>query len=167
MIIGQQTHGWTYYHDNIDEQLDAYRDFNLGKNYYSTPFWNITRKIEEAIGNAPYSCVWTNINKFDLDAGRPFGKYEEAISKFDDLLIEEIGILKPDVCMFFTGPHLDGRIRNLFRDIEFSTIEGWTSNQFCKLKHPLLPEKTFRSCHPKSLRIRHLEANFLEYMKTI
>lgn len=72
MIIGQQTNGWTYHADDIDNQMKTYEDFNLGIDYYSSPFWNITRKIELALGNVEYSCVWTNINKFDLNANRPY-----------------------------------------------------------------------------------------------
>ena len=106
MIIGQQTNDWTC-SDNLDHLMKTYEDFNLGVKYYSSPFWNITRKLEIAMGNVEYSCVWTNINKFDLDKNRPYGKFEREISKLDSILIGEIGFLKPRVCIFFTGPSFD------------------------------------------------------------
>ena len=47
MIIGQQTQGWC--NGNIDDLLTCYNDFNFGESYYSSPFWNVTRKIESAL----------------------------------------------------------------------------------------------------------------------
>jgi hypothetical protein len=165
MVVGQETNGWTYDIDDIEKQMKTYEDFNLGINYTSSPFWNITRKLESALGNEAYSCGWTNISKFDLDSGRAFGEYEEAISQFDSILISEMKILKPKFCMFFTGPSFDSRIIKLFPGVEFIELPNWPSRQFCQLKHPDLPEFTFRSYHPKSLRLRDLENGFIDYIK--
>jgi hypothetical protein len=166
LIIGQQTKGWTYDVD-IEKQQSTYESFNVGENYYSSPFWNITRKLEKAVGNDAFSCAWTNINKFDLEEDRPYGEFEQAISKLDSILIEEINIIKPEVCMFFTGPAFDYRIKNLFLEIELIEIEGWSVRQFCRLKHKDLPEKSFRSYHPKALRIQQLEDKFIKDMENI
>jgi hypothetical protein len=165
LIIGQQTKGWTYHHDNIEKQINTYDKFNIGEDYYASPFWNITRKLEKALGNEPLSCAWTNINKFDLDEDKPTGEYETEISKLDAILVEEINIIQPNICMFFTGPSFDYRLKYLFPRIEFIKLENWNSRQFCKLKHPELPEKSFRSYHPKYLRINYLEDGFLEEME--
>ena len=132
----------------------------------SSPFWNVTRKLEKAIGNDEYSCVWTNINKFDLDANRPYGKYEELISTVDSILINEIEILEPNICIFFTGPSFDYRIRKIFSGVEFKEIQNWKLGQLCQLKHKYLPKCSVRTYHPKSLRIRHFEDDFIEYIQT-
>jgi len=166
MIIGQQTNGWSYYYKDIEKQLRNYEEFNLGEEYYSSPFWNVTRKLEKAIGNDEYSCVWTNINKFDLDANRPYGKYEELISTVDSILINEIEILEPNICIFFTGPSFDYRIRKIFSGVEFKEIQNWKLGQLCQLKHKYLPKCSVRTHHPKSLRIRHFEDDFIEYIQT-
>ncbi len=166
LIIGQQTKGWTYDLD-IEKQLLNYESFNVGVNYYPSPFWNITRKLEKAIGNDPLSCAWTNINKFDLEEDRPYGEFEQAISKLDPILVDEIKIIKPEVCMFFTGPDFDYRIKNIFANIEFVGIGGWNVRQFCRLKHKDLPEMSFRSYHPKALRIQQLEADFIKSIENI
>lgn len=107
LIIGQEIKGWGYHSSDIDAGMKHYEDFNLGANYYSSPFWNITRKVERLLGNVEYSCAWTNISKFDVNAKRPQGDYLTEISKIDHLLIKEISILNPDVVLFFTGPDLD------------------------------------------------------------
>jgi len=82
----------------------------------------------------------------------------------DSILIDEIDIIKPNICMFFTGPDFDYRLKNIFTGIEFIEIEGWNIRQFCKLKHKKLPETSLRSYHPKSLRIQHLEERFILQM---
>lgn len=165
LIIGQETKGWGYHSSDIDAGMKLYEDFNLGVKYNSSPFWNITRKIERLLGNDEYSCAWTNISKFDVNAKRPLGEYLSKISEIDDLLIKEIEILNPNVVLFFTGPNLDYRIRNVFSQIVYKSIEGFTSRQFCKLNHSVLPIRTFRSYHPKSLRIRKIEEPFIKYLK--
>jgi len=167
LIIGQQTNGWTYDVSDVNKQMGTYKGFNLGINYYSSPFWNITRKLENAIGIQEYSCAWTNVNKFDLNAGKPYGEYEKEIEKLDDLLIKEIEIIKPDICVFFTGPSFDNRIKKAFNGVSFNKIDNWDKRQLTKLEHPLLPELTFKTHHPKSLRIRHIENRFIEFMKGI
>jgi hypothetical protein len=68
--------------------------------------------------------------------------------------------------VFFTGPDFDYRLRNLFTGIEFVEIEGWSIRQFCRLKHEKLPEKSFRSYHPRSLRTQQLEDRFIKQMSS-
>ena len=165
LIVGQETNGWSYHINEIEKQMTTYEKFNVGIDYYASPFWNITRKIENALDNKPHSCAWTNLNKFDLDSGRPHGEYETAISALDDILLSELEILKPDFCLFYTGPSFDYRLKTIFQEIEFIEIPNFTIKQFCKLKHPNLPENSYRSHHPKSLRIRHLEEDFINYIK--
>jgi hypothetical protein len=167
LIVGQETFGWDYHVSNIDKQMQAYENFNLGVDYYSSPFWNITRKVERALKNEEHSCAWTNISKFDHDGGKAQGKYEQVISSLDSILVDEIKIIAPTVCIFFTGPSFDGRIKNIFEGIQFDDVSNWPNRQFCKLTHPLLPENTFRSYHPKSLRMRHLENNFIDFISTL
>jgi hypothetical protein len=167
LIVGQETNGWCYDIDDLNQQMTHYENFNLGINYYSSPFWNVTRKLESALNNNAYSSAWTNISKFDLDGTRSYGEYEEAISGLDNILISEIKIVKPKFCVFFTGPSFDGRIKNIFDEVEFIDVPDWNNRQFCRLKHPNLPEYTFRSYHPKSLRIKRLENNFINYFSSL
>jgi hypothetical protein len=166
LIVGQETSGWTCYVDDLRKQMDVYENFNLGENYYSSPFWNVTRKIEKALGNEPYSCAYTNINKFDHDGGRPRGGYEREIASLDDILVTEIKIIQPKVCIFFTGHSFDSRIRNIFPEVEFANIEGWgwKPKQLSHLKHPGLPFLTFRTYHPRYLRQKRLETDFIEFL---
>lgn len=167
LIIGQETKGWDNISSEIEGLMSVYEEFNLGKKYYSSPFWNVTRKVERILGIEEYSCAWTNLNKYDINSKRPKGKHEKEISKFDDLLISEIKILKPDVCIFFTGPHFDSRLIKIYEGIKFKEEENWKRNQFqlVSLKHENLPELSIRTYHPKYLRMQKHEPQFLELIK--
>jgi len=90
LVIGQETNGWYDQVDDVQIKRQQYQTFNVGEGYRPSPFWNITRKVEAALGNQPYSCVWSNINRFDLDRKRPYGEYEATISTLDFLLVKEI-----------------------------------------------------------------------------
>jgi len=166
LIIGQETNGWLDSPKNLQNMLTSYEKFNVGETYRSSPFWSITRKLESILGNERYSCAWTNLSKFDVNNKRATGTYEKAISTLDNLLIDEIKIVTPSICRFLTGPAFDERVKRIFPSIEFVPIQGWNSSQFCKLKHPYLPEHTYRSYHPKSLRLRKLESNFINFFST-
>lgn len=164
MIIGQETNGWDYNVDDLEKQMKVYENFNVGINYYSSPFWNVTRKLEKALGNEAHSCAWTNFSKFDVDAGRAFGEQEKEISTLDKLLVKEIEILKPKMCVLFTGPNFDHRVKDTFENVEFIEVEGFTTRQLAQLKHKDLPELTFRTYHPNYLRRSGLEEEVLDFL---
>ena len=162
LIVGQETSGWTHYIDEIEKQMTTYEKFNVGQSQSTNVFWDIIRKIENLLGNEPCSCAWTNLSKFDLYGGKSYGKYVKAISGLDQVLLDEIRIVAPKVCLFFTGPDFDSRLKKVFTGIEFVEIPGWGLNQLSLIKHPSLPVYTFRAYHPKSLKLHRLESNFMQ-----
>lgn len=167
LVVGQETNGWTYFVDEIEKQMNTYEQYQVGKSHDHVPFWSIVRKVERALGNDPYSCAWTNLSKFDLYGGKCYGKYQKVVKGLDKVIVDEIGILKPEVCIFFTGPDFDARLRRIFREVDFVAVSGWNMKQFCMLRHPLLPVLTFRSYHPKSLRLKNLENQFIDYISNL
>jgi len=167
LIIGQETNGWHYNVDDLELQMKVYEDFNVGIDYYASPFWNVTRKVEKSLGNAPYSCAWTNISKFDLDNSRSYGLYESEISKVDDLLLKEIDILKPRICIFFTGPSFDERIKGIFENINFFEVADYNLREFCRLEHSCLPYHTYRAYHPNYMRRMGYENDFIEFISNL
>jgi hypothetical protein len=167
LIIGKETNGWPVEGENLDKQMKQYGKFNVGLGYYSSPFWSVTRKLEELLGNKSHSCAWSNLSKFDLDCGSPYGEYEDAVSTVDDILKEEIEIIDPLICIFFTGPSLDDRIKDVFTDVKFEKCGEWNERALSKLVHPNLPTKTYRVYHPNYLRRAGFEDDFLEFMSSI
>jgi hypothetical protein len=167
LIIGQETSGWDYKNDNLVEQMKVSEDFNLGEQYYASPFWNVVRKVERVLGHEEYSCAQTNISKFDVEGGRAYGEHEIAISALDNLLVTEIDILQPKICLFFTGPNFDDRISKIFPNVEFVAVGNHPINQFSQLRHENLPLLTFRSYHPRYLRQSGQENNFIEFITSL
>jgi hypothetical protein len=167
LIVGQETNGWTYFVDEIERQMYTYEQYNVGSNLDHLPFWNIIRKVEKALGNDPHSCAWTNLSRFDLYGGKSYGKYQKVIKGLDRIIVDEIKICTPEICIFFTGPDFDARLRRIFKDMDFVAIPGWNMKQLSMLRHPLLPYLTFRSYHPKSLRLKNLENNFIEFISDL
>jgi len=172
LIIGQETNGWGICKSPVTQEglmklMVEYEEFCVGKDYYASPFWNVTRKIEQLLGNEPFSCAWTNISKYDLNCGRPDAEHEKILSPMDNLLVDEIRIMKPKICIFFTGYLLDYRIQNIFKNVEFLQVNGFTSSQLCQLKHDQLPLLTYRTYHPGYLRRGGLEEQFIEFINLI
>lgn len=157
MIIGQQTRGWNCEIEDFDAQLECYKDFDLGRTYYASPFWNIYHKFEKNILGNEYCSVWGNINKYDLKKDKPYGKYEEEISKLDYLLREEIKILNPDIVIFLCGYTFDERIVSQYNGLELIPVKNWKFRELIQFKHKDLPIHTYRTYHPNYLRRSKLE----------
>lgn len=165
MIIGQQTQGWS--DGNISEQLSCYKKFNFGENYYATPFWNITRKIQRALTIDEFSIVWSNLNRCDFDGARPPHSIEKKLISLSSILTSEIEILKPDVVIFFSGPNFDWHISNNFNNPLFSTIQGFSGRELSRVEHKLLPKHTYKTYHPRYLRQSGIEPRFIEFIENI
>jgi len=60
-----------------------------------------------------------------------------------------ICILKPEVCIFLTGPSYDNNIRLKFPDVEFINFGGYKFiNEVAQLKSKNLPFHSYRTYHP-------------------
>lgn len=164
LIIGQQTNGW---HGNYKIFNVGGKRTDTGRKYYNSPFWNIARKIENILGDEPYSCAWSNINRYDHNCKEPKGVILEKIQELDFLLKEEIALIKPDVCMFFTNKKYDYRLERLFPGLTMQTIEGLPREHFALLGHELLPKYSFRTPHPKTIRIQNWEHDFVHAMQEL
>jgi len=161
LVIGQETAGWGDDYDDIDAQLEIYRKFKMGEKQPG-PFWNITRKIESILGVEKCSCAWSNLNRFDHNGKPPTGAVLDSIPRLDFLVREEIRILRPDVCLFYTNRKYDYRIELLYPNVQFSDIDGLPRSHFARLVHVDLPPLTIRTPHPKTIRMKGWEETFLE-----
>jgi hypothetical protein len=168
-VVGRETFGWKAFADVVskeecEDMMCEYEDFKVGRYYYSSPFWNVIRKIEKVLGNKAYSCFWTNISKYDQACGTPDAKHEELFSAVDNLLIDEIRITAPKICIFFTSYRFDYRLKNIFEQVEFIEVDGFDLKTLCLLKHPSLPILTFRTYHPRYLRMRGWEESVIDFI---
>ena len=170
-VVGQQTYGWGFnkYRDEywcpskwdnsfeklIGELIKVYKNFHLGEDYYSTPFWraayNLYRKLN-AYG-PEYGFLWSNLVKVDQDQNRPEGFVEEIVCNSFPVLPLEIEVTRPDVVVFFTGPRYDQRLKQTFRALSFDKIQGYDERTLSRVVHGGLPKNSFRTYHPKYLSL--------------
>ena len=62
-------------------------------------------------------------------------------------------MLRPDVVVFFTGPHYDKAIRAEFTDVEFEAFgPGYPESSLAFVRARGLPVKTVRTFHPEYLQ---------------
>ncbi len=159
LVIGQQTNGWAdeykkedpHYYKNVKLLMNLYKNFRLEDRPYKkwSYFWKFFPQVEKIFVKDTLCAMHSNINRFDHNNDRPYGKIKEEVSKLDFLLIEEIKILKPDICIFAVGYTFDKRLERALPNISFNSIDGWWKNELCMLSHPNLPLKSFRMSHPK------------------
>ncbi|MCF6314312.1 MAG: hypothetical protein L3J39_17825 [Verrucomicrobiales bacterium] len=81
------------------------------------------------------------------------------------MIQEEIQIIQPDICMFYTNRKYDQRIKDLYEGVIFEEVSGLPFNHFCRLLHPNLPAHTYRTPHPKTIRIQSWEEAFISVMQ--
>ena len=165
LIVGQQTNGWCV--GSIDDLLECYKEFNFGKQYFSSPFWNVTRNLEKFLKIDPFAITWSNLNKCDFNGSRPNKKLEQEIYSKFPVLTGEIGLLKPDIVLFFSGPNYDSHLKRIFPKCKFINVSGFLERQLCRVEHQVLPFNSYRTYHPKYLRISGLELKVLNKLKAI
>ena len=148
MIVGQQTYGWPSIAVGLDELLRAYEDFDLGREYTPSPFWQASHEVfRGANPNGPERAfLWTNLVRVDQHGERPCAEIEDAVSDLG-LLNLELRLLEPHAVVFFTGPYYDERLRHTFPGVRYRELGPDVE----RLEHQDLPCKAFRTYHPRYL----------------
>lgn len=154
MIIGQETNDWFAEKINgtekLNDSLRTYEIFRLGEGYESKPFWRTANYINEKLnGGKKLNFIWNNVNKFGLSGiGRPDAVVLDNENKYFNLLSDELRILKPDACVFLSGPDYDTDIKNKLPDIKFLPFSSEPERAVARLKSRSLPEHSYRTYHP-------------------
>ena len=148
MIIGQQTYGWPSVTVGLEALLREYKEFDLGRKYYSSPFWQTSHQVfRSANPDGPERAfLWSNLVRVDQHCERPCAEIENAVSRLG-LLNRELHILEPDAAVFFTGPRYDDRLRRTFPGVRYHDL----AQDVVRLEHEDLPVKSFRTYHPRYL----------------
>jgi hypothetical protein len=155
LVVGQQTWGWTGHGEintlgQVEWLMKGYEHFSLGRHYIASPFWQASHELYSRLnpGCPAGGFMWSNLVKVDQDGNRPSAEVEEQICRMEILPVE-IEILEPDVTVFFTGPRYDARLRSTFFALQFVPM----GDCFDRIEHPVLPFHTYRTYHPKFLRL--------------
>lgn len=163
MFIGKETRYWILDGQNkflsenipqdkvINQLLLNYKQFNFGANYIKSPFWqfchNLYKEITLADNNDGF--IWNNLSKIDENGTTPTWDVIKASTAFYPIIKEEIKILKPEIVIFLTGNTFDEYLKYLFSDLKFIPI----NSQFMRVSHCELPFHSYRTSHPKRLRL--------------
>ena len=154
-FVGQETHGWTS-EEAVATQMAIYRAFNLGAEYYASPFWSVIRKLEAALTGGTYNSAWLNLNRYDEAGGKPSAENQARLAELDFLLLEELRIVGADVVILFTGPGYDERTNRLLGSVPVP-VAGFPPRQLCQLESSALGGVILRTYHPNYLRRSGLE----------
>jgi len=117
------------------------------------PFWTSFRAVEDW----PAGVMYTNICKVDWEGGSFIRGNKAAGRAFLDrqraVVQAELEILRPDVCLFMTGPNYDWVVDTQFPGVlsEVRADASISARELAWLSHPLLPANSLRSYHPAYL----------------
>ncbi len=161
MVIGKETNSW--WSDLGDptkpttpeKLVDCYRDFNLGEKYVKSPFWWAAHQLQSKLSAVvpPFGFVWSNLFICDQNKRTPENDIADKLRTMS-VLQAEIDILQPHAIVFFTGwnPY-DYTIDRLFQGNDKIPING-DGKLLAQLSHRGLPISSFRTYHPKYLRLK-------------
>ena len=146
--------------DGVQAMLAAYRSFAFAK--YDpvvgrSPFWRTFRRFDERPNHA---ALWTNVCRCAFNAeegGHSLFRLEETqreafVAAQAQLARSEIDILRPDICLIFSGPYYDPITFASFEGTKLEPIEGFPERVLARVVHPALPEAAYRTYHPSYLQ---------------
>jgi len=116
--------------------------------------------------------MWDNLVRMDYEGVSILNASESLrdslISQQSGLLAAEIEILKPDVCLFFSGPYYDDFINAAFPGCEFSSCGALPERELARVTATasVLPVASFRTYHPNFLR-RGNRWSYIETVRTL
>lgn len=140
--------------DGVRHLCHAYRIYEEHRSERGSLFWTAMREIASWEGTG---LVWTNLYRVDYEGASmksaPPEAREYLLQREQFLLAEEISILEPDICIFFTGPNYDEAIRERFVGVQLAPFaRGGPNREIARLVHDRLPKHTYRLHHPRALR---------------
>lgn len=151
--------------DSVGALVHGYKLFAFSQHQptnWRSPFWTAFRQVQSV---ADSGVMWSNLVRADYECGSVRWAPEEQRDSFlktqAALIQQEIRILSPAACIFFTGPACDCILETVFSDIKFHETHSEPVRRLAKLVHPVLPQKSYRTYHPGYLR-RSRQWRFVE-----
>jgi len=147
--------------DAVEGLCWGYDDFDFGlaePSLSRTPFWQAFSEFKIEMQCSP---LWNNVLKVDnnpvIGKTNPPSELETKMAKLQaNLFQDELTILRPDVCIFLSGPYYDKYLKLLIQECNFSRCSDVTERKLARVTRnglPELPECTYRTYHPKYLRL--------------
>jgi hypothetical protein len=144
--------------DSIEALCWGYREFDFSSKQPRTrgsPLWQAFREVQ---GWEDAGLIWTNLARCDYQGGSVLNAPEELMADLSRLqyrlMAEELAILQPHVCLFLTGPRYDNFLAEVFPECQLTSVGDSPVRELARISHPSLPRSSFRTYHPKYLRLR-------------
>ncbi len=192
MFVGKETHYWILNKEipflneksnkNDIEKLLLNYEIELSKTNQRSPFWQFCHILNNEFNSSNKSFIWNNCIKVDENGKTPEWEVTKASSiNYDKelktfvpanlditnasinypILLKEIEILEPNVIVFFTGSLFDELLVYLFPGRILTRINDMVS----RVEHSKLPFHSYKTSHPKRLRILGAFDETLEIIK--
>ena len=177
LIVGQETNGWgsnptskeevpletldafASSPNGVESMVSAYKAFDFARTYRhrNSAYWRAFRYLEGEVAISPCSAMWTNLFKVDVSGSVmkncKVGHRRLLRAAQSGLLVEEIRLLKPQIVIFFTGPHYDEELLNAFPDATLSPLlRGHDVREAALVHSQFLPACSVRTYHPTYLQ---------------
>ena len=176
LFCGQETYGWDWTSnqrtnrtmqdflanpDAVEALCCGYRQFDFAKPHpksWTSPFWRAFREVQDW---PDAGLIWNNLSRCDYLGGSVLTARKEVQTCLSEcqreLLLRELAILQPQVCLFVTGPNYDNLLSEVFPGCRLSEVANDIPvRQLARIQHSRLPASSFRTYHPNYLsRGRH------------
>ena len=179
LFVGAETHGWDHYHveDTPESLMNLYQQVSRSGKHHSSPFWWFRERCSKAFGlgdDYMRSSLWTNLSKFDVNKTTPYcHRFYPLIQEFINLLISEIGIIKPDLIIIMTSNGCYQWNLENYNWLNNIPYDEKNKNENCLLRnwiiedevsclgsHNRLPANTYNIWHPN--RINFVKGKFYD-----
>jgi hypothetical protein len=159
-------HNWTFSNqhslkdflesdDSVESLCWGYAAFSCAQyqpRNKNSPFWRAFREVQ----NGPdVGVMWSNISRVDYKGGSILSADESARNILESqqatLMLRELSVLKPDACIFFTGPDYDCILKNIFHGMKYVEFGSAPTRELGRVEHAALPRHSFRTYHPRYL----------------
>jgi hypothetical protein len=169
MYVGQEPFDWARLDtaDGVAQLMDCHAKFNLAETYSGRggPFWSFGYALDRKLNPAgpERSFIYSNLARIGKD-DQP-GRAPEELLEFWSrrrMLAAEVKLLSPRLVMLVTGPDYGDLLKKEFPGIDLPDLS--VTSPVSQISHSELPALSFRSYHPKFLRLNGLEQAVLEFV---
>jgi hypothetical protein len=150
------------YPDSVQALTEGYVAFDFASQqpHYHSPFWRTFRGLQtRASATGSGAVLWSNLFRCALAGESAFNsattkQLAQITTLQQGLLASEITALAPTGVLFTTGPNYDPALLSQFPGAVLEKVKNYEVRQLCRVRHPGLPPRTFRTYHPNYLHYK-------------
>jgi hypothetical protein len=141
--------------DAIDGLVWGYEQFDFAKPQpisSRSPFWRAFREIQKWPGAG---VLWANVSRVDYQRASilsaPADARQRLLKQQVALTLDELRVLRPEACVFLTGPDYDPILQEVFEGLRLNEMDQKPVRELARVEHSALPARSYRTYHPNYL----------------